>query len=392
MPNTDVRPLEVLLPVAARLERPGRDARNAWVWETRTVEVPYLTADERSIVGTDGFTAYAAKGIKHVRGACVGDTHWREFPPQARTTSGAFSPFAFVDEKRTELATGDRLLTLDHANPNDTVRDTIVPLTSPDVVKGSTQVASSFGLTVKVVAMAIRTMNAQSHGGAYEAASKPWDVHPAVRSTPLADGFMAVLEQTVRDRIALVDGAPMLRSHPPVIIVRPARILREIRVGVGYADLVEHPSGVDCVTTFPLDAGDAVEEELARAVAPGGAFEGWRLNLPAHRYGPLGGHVAAPHPETGAILPPSIRKTLEAYDRSMRTHITTAWRHGVEDHAELVAEIVASVDGLGDDPTARETNAVTVASLLTFRSAVLAHGPAPVPEPSTDVLDGLPSM
>lgn len=390
MASTHLRPLDVLVPVALRMDRPGRGGRDGWGWERLTVDVPDLRSDARCTVVADGFSAYAKKTARRVEGACAGGAHWRALAPGAR---GAVpTPFEFVPDEGLEYERdkGARPLVLDHARWNGGEgRDrALSPRTASDLRRASGRVAAAHGLTVKNVAAARRVMDAGTFTGSYEGAEEVWSPHPSVRSTPLAPGLTDLARDVVRRNYAFVDGEPMMASPPPRAIVMALHFQEEIRVGVGYDEIVDPPF-TGCTVTVPLAAGDELERALTEVVAPGGRFEGYRLNFPANRYAPIVGATVTPDPETGAVLPRSARRAVTEFDQAMRSRIALAMDHG-EDGADLLREMVAMADETdGVEGTPRERAAVQLGYLLEFRAGVVGWCHSPAVEHAPDVLDAL---
>ena len=300
--------LRVSLPVPAAVRGP-RSVRHryGWIWVERDVEVPNLRSEATCTVLP---AVRRHRGAQRASGACADGRHWRTTTSHPHREGSSFRPFKLVrvggraPTAAFEVEATGTLGNVVTVGPKGdrAVRAASRAIEWPTAVDGATQaqLRRAFGTTESVGSL---TSASGTH--------LPFDLKSSAVATTFDDGaFEATLTDRVRERIAVVDGVPMVASPPPVTIVTARGA--DLHVDVGYAD--HHPMSVrDAATVLPLADLEGTRADLAALTSDPGAF----------RRGTFQGFVVGPG--DGGGIDGSVVTPYEPVHRARRADGALVW-------------------------------------------------------------------
>ena len=253
-------PLTVLLPLPAEVTntRSGRK-RRGFAWFERTVDVPIHESDASIDVPRANLRDAPVPG-RVVRGVCADGRHWRPCATSPKA-EGACVPFTLrpdvmkgrYDVVRFDAGHGPTACT---SRPEREMSERVA------------QLAFSHGLTIIGQSLLERHQGDAPDGYSM---GHPFRPRPGNEAVSLDSGFEAHLLERIHTDLAVVDGATVLASEPPSLVIGVSVDDHRPLVAIRYPDLLPvHPRTL--VALFPVATHgivlDEVDVEIGLATGP----------------------------------------------------------------------------------------------------------------------------
>ena len=419
--------------VSLRTPRTRRD-RVGWAWLPVEVEVPVLRSEAAVVIGARAVGRWVGGGQSPLHGACAAGSHWRDAGAGFRRSAADRCPaegvdlfrartvggFADVDEY--ELGPAPCFRTALNPYPGHGDLRYLTPRPHLTDLEADTMAASRRVGVTSGSQRAFRTLAGRK--GPHDPPARDADDSPC-RFRLRDDCSWSMVDPDLHDAmvgmaarsLAVVDGRPMERSAPPVVLVsvrrrpfhgwrrpgtrdRGARDARDagrsLLVGPIYQDM---PAPSDTFHhAFPIDA-PWIDDALRDATGPGGPFEGFEVERSSA--GPdLVGWVATP-PAPFEALPPGLvdavaKASLDGRFAPYPGGTVPPYGDGGPDGDEARAALTAALlEGALPDPTTNfgvEKAEHTLRRIVRWRTETMERYPVPgcvTPESAPPELDAL---